>query len=102
MRIFEHNADGGWLLDAIRRQRAKEAKRRGLHVSTICDDIAKAIEPKRYAKGNFTDAQMLEFQELGNAIEELVARELRRKYSDWHKPDPRQDDYDMLASLYGL
>lgn len=100
MRIFEHRADG-WLLDAIRRARTKEHPRHGLHVSTICDDIAKSLEPSRYRDGAFTEAQMLVFQELGNAIEVLVARELRRKYSQWTKPKPRQDRDGIWGSPDG-
>ena len=101
MRLFEHRTDGGWLIDAIRRQRAEEAPRTGLHVSTICDDIAKTLEPRKYAKSNFTETQMLVFQELGNAVEDVVAKALAARYMGFLKPEPRQDADGIWGSPDG-
>lgn len=100
MRLYEHNQDGGWLMAAIRRQRAAEAARTGLHVSTICDDIYKTIDPKRFS-AEIPETSRLLFQELGNAVEEIIAAELTRTYRDFEKPAPRQDSRGIWGSPDG-
>lgn len=100
MRLFELNRDGGLLLDAIRHARAREAKRTGLHVTDICDDMMQMLYP-RYAKNTFTEVQRLLFQELGCTVEDVIARMLKRKYRDWQKPEPRADADGVIGSPDG-
>ena len=77
-------------MTAIRRKREAEPLRTGLHVSTICDDMMKAVEPKRYAKP-IDETSVFLFQELGNVIEDVIAGQLAQRLG-WVKPPPRQDE----------
>lgn len=85
---------------AIRRHRAREDARTGLHVSTICDDIYKTIDPKRFS-AEIPETSRLLFQELGTAVESIIARELRRTYAGFVKPEPRQDSRGIWGSPDG-
>lgn len=97
MRLFVLDHDGGLLHDAIKRQRAVEEARTGLHVSDICNSILSRLN--RY--GDIDDASRLAFQEIGNAFEDLCARELRRRVPDWRKPQPRADTDGVIGSPDG-
>lgn len=100
MKVFELNRDGGLLLDVIRRQRATEAARTGLHVSTICDDIIKTIDRRRYDK-EISPTSTIAFQEIGNVLEDVLAARLRRRLRGWVKPDPRADSRGVVGSPDG-
>lgn len=88
MRVYElDGGDGGMLGEVLRRRRAAEAPRTGLHVSTIIQDLLRTSDPKTYAQ-DFAPNTSLAFQEIGNALEDVVARQLRRRIQGWHKPEP--------------
>ncbi len=88
MRVFElDGGDGGVLGEVLRRRRQLEAPRTGLHVSTIIQDLLRTSDPKTYAQ-EFDPNTSLAFQEIGNALEDVVARELRRRVPGWVKPEP--------------
>jgi hypothetical protein len=102
VRLYEHDADsGGLLLKAIRRTRSQEPNRSGLHVSDICDDLLKTLDPKRYEK-EINATSILGFQEVGNALEDVIAEALARRIPGWHKPDPRSDDRGVIGSPDGF
>lgn len=88
MRPIELDTDGGMILRALRASRAAEAPRVGVHVSTILNDMHRQADPKAFA-AEMADVHMLAFQEAGNAIEDIIARELARRIPTWVKPKPR-------------
>ena len=101
MRVFELDRDGGLLKRAILRQRELGPQwQEGLHVSTICDAICKAIDPKGYST-EIGENQRLAFQELGNAIEDVIAGALAARIPGWVKPEPRQDADGLWGSPDG-
>lgn len=100
MRLIELTDDGGALMRIIRRQRAAEEQRVGLHVSTICDDYLKTLDAKRYAK-EINQTSVFAFQEIGNALEDAIQRELRRRVRGWRKPLPRRDARSVIGSPDG-
>lgn len=77
------------VLDGIRRFRRTEEKRTGLHVSTVISDILLAMEPKRANYDAIEETTSLAFQELGSALEDVVAEALRHRIPGWAKPEPR-------------
>lgn len=79
---------GGDLIRIIHRQRRREAARTGLHVSTIVQSILRALAPAKYNRV-FAEEQSFSYQEIGNIIEDLMARQLARRMRRWHKPKPR-------------
>lgn len=87
MHAFELNTSGGALIDALREQRRHEAARRGLHVSTIVNDMARVMAPAKYGR-EMEDTTSLAYQEIGNVLEDLIARQLARRLG-WMKPEPR-------------
>lgn len=87
MKVYElDGGDGGVLGEVLRRRRKAEAPRTGLHVSTIVQDLLRTSDPKTYAQ-DFNPNTMLAFQEIGNALEDVVARQLHRR-GGWVKPEP--------------
>lgn len=101
MRLIELDNDGGAMMRILRRHRAQEEKRTGLHVSTICDDYLKALDPKRYGK-EINETSVIGFQEFGNALEDVIARELSSRIRGWRKPDPRSDERGVVGSPDGV
>lgn len=87
MRITILPREQSIFLQMVRRQRETEAARTGLHCSTIIHDIAKSSLPSLFSDG-IDEATGLTFQELGNAIEDIVADGLCRRFPGWSKPDP--------------
>ncbi len=87
MKIFELDQDGGVLMAAVRKARAAQAARTGLHCSTIVNDMARLVDPKKYEK-DFADKTRLAFQEVGNTLEDILAAELARRQG-WRKPEPQ-------------
>lgn len=100
MRAYELSNNGGMLMKILRRQRAQEAARTGLHVSTICDDYLKTLDRRRYDK-EISTTSILSFQEIGNCLEDALARELRRRLPGWRKPNPRSDARGVTGSPDG-
>lgn len=92
--------DGGILLREIRRYRATEAARTGLHVSTICDDWIKTRDAKRYAQ-EINSTSVIGFQEAGNVLEDFLGQALRRRFSGWRKPRSRSDERGVIGSPDG-
>lgn len=88
-------------MDAIRKARSREEKREGLHVSTICDDIIKTVDRKRYEK-EINETSVIAFQEIGNALEDVIAAALSRRIPGWRKPAPRADRRGVIGSPDGL
>lgn len=84
---------GGTILAAIREHRQREQPRHGLHVSTIVDDIERTIDPRKYERydrdASTDDAARLLYQELGNALENILAADFARRFSGWVKPAPK-------------
>lgn len=90
--LIETDRSGGMLMRALERARAQEEARTGLHCSTIVNDIAKTLDPKRYAKEQTADSarSSLLFMELGTLHETVMARELQTRHGTaWVKPEPR-------------
>lgn len=85
--LLDH--DNSWLVKAIKRARALEAARTGLHLSTVLDDLVNTAYPPR--KNTLSDGTTLPLQEFGNSLEAMVANELVRIVG-WHKPVPRTKD----------
>lgn len=105
MRAFEFAPlSGGEIVRIIQRQRKKEAARTGLHVSSIVQSLLKDLSPAKYTR-DFPDETAFSYQEAGNVIEDLMARQLARRMKRWHKPDPRTfrgivgspDGYDPVS-----
>lgn len=101
MRLFELDRSGGVLGRILRRQRAREAVRTGLHVSTICDDWVKTLDAKRYER-EINATSVLAFQEVGNTLEDVLAKALSARVRGWTKPRPRQDRRGVWGSPDGV
>lgn len=91
MRVFELQPKGGEIVAAIRRQRALEAARTGLHVSSIVHDILVCTNATKYGRQRTPDDEHVAFayQEFGNVLEDVLARQLARRLQLWEKPQPR-------------
>lgn len=100
MKVYELHHDGGMLMRAIRRSRSQEGTRTGLHVSDICDDFIKQIDKKRYEQ-EINEVSTLGFQEIGNALEDVVGEALQTRFRGWCKPDPRHDERGVIGSPDG-
>lgn len=87
MRVEIYHPDRSAIIRAIRRTRAAEAERTGLHLSTIVNDIAATTMTKPDRDG-IDDRTGLSFQETGNVIEDLIATGLRERDRSWVKPEP--------------
>jgi hypothetical protein len=88
LRVVEPDREGGLIADAIRAARGREAAREGLHCSTIVNDILRHLYPAKYGR-EIAEHKSLAYQEFGNAIEDVAADALRRRYPAWTKPPPR-------------
>lgn len=91
MKVFELQRTGGLIVDAINAARALEAPRTGVHCSTIVNDILRRLDPKKYDR-EMAESTRLGFQEVGNVVEDVIARELTRrlrKLAGWAKPIPK-------------
>lgn len=91
MRVTELEPAGGEIVRIIRRQRAKEAARTGLHVSTIVQDILACTNPAKFgsARKPLPEGVAFAYQEFGNVLEDVLARQLARRLGLWTKPEPR-------------
>lgn len=87
MRIYELSPDGGSFARAMQRHRRAEARRTGLHVSTVVGDMLRQLDPRRYAT-ELAEQTAHSFWAIGDAVETIIARELRRQYADFEKPEP--------------
>lgn len=73
---------------AIRAQRAAEAARTGLHLSSIVKDIVERMYPPN--REGIDERTGLAFQEIGNGLEAIVATQLQGQFGyRWVKPEPR-------------
>src|SRR6266853_866720 len=84
---------GGVISSVLNDRRAREAKRPGLHCSTIVNDMMLTLYPGKYddEKNGIDDAQRVSLYEFGNAYEDIVASRLRRRIALWQKPQPRTE-----------
>ena len=89
MRVYELDREQNVILQGIRRTRAAEAERTGLHVSTIIQSILDHIDSSRARHDEIDEATGLAFQEIGNALEDAVATTLVQRIPGWTKPEPR-------------
>lgn len=89
MHLVELAHDQNAILLAIKRKRAAEALRTGLHVSTIINDMTGYMDSTRArSREQIDEATGLSFQELGNALEDTISPQLAL-IPGWTKPAPR-------------
>ncbi len=83
--------EGGTIGQILQRRYATEPPRTGLHASTIIDDMMRTLYPSKYKQddANFTDLQRFSLWEFGNAYEDVIARQLQRRFARFEKPEPR-------------
>lgn len=86
--------EGGVIGEILQRRYAREQQspRTGLHCSTILDDMMRTLYPAKYKRGDegLTQEQRLALWEFGNAYEDVIAEQLRRRFRRFEKPEPRQ------------
>lgn len=87
MRVEIYHPDRSAIIRAIRRRRAAEAERTGLHLSTIVNDIVASTMTKPDRSG-IDERTGLSFQEVGNVIEDLIATGFMQRDPSWVKPEP--------------
>jgi len=88
MKIDEVGRTGTWLRSALERaDTARTARTPGLHLSEIVNDIAKILDPTRYAQAVPKDVRDAWFG-IGLAIEDMLAEALRARFLDWRRPQP--------------
>lgn len=87
MRVSVVHPNSTPFMQMIREARSQEQARTGLHLSSIVADIVARTMPKQ--GDGIDEATGWLFQELGNTWENLVAWDLTRRYSRFHKPTPR-------------
>lgn len=85
--------EGGVIGQILQRRYAREQARTGLHCSTVLGDMMQTLYPSKYkpddAPGGITTAQKFALWEFGNAYEDVIARQLQRRYPRFEKPAPR-------------
>jgi hypothetical protein len=81
---------GGVIGELVRLRKVKQdaGRERGLHCSTIVNDIIETVYP-RTANPDIQRA-LNEYQEVGNVIEDLIADRLKVRLAGWTKPEPRR------------
>lgn len=90
MRAIIEPRESSMFLQAIRQLRLKEVARTGIHCSTVVDDIVRRMDAAQAARNTTIDqATGWTFQELGNVIESMIARECLAYFPGWTKPAPR-------------
>lgn len=90
MIVIEQDREQNIILTGVRRSRAEEAARTGLHVSSIIDDMMGYMDSTRdRSREAIDEVTGLAFQELGNALEDIMAEGLGRRIPGWTKPAPR-------------
>lgn len=88
MRLIQHARSESALIQAIQRHRQRQTARTGVH----CSDLVRSIMDSLFPRGPSTldDSTILSLQEVGNAIEEVLAEQLQQMFAGWEKPTPRQ------------
>lgn len=89
MRLFQFSRDESLLIHLIREQRQQQAARTGVHCSDLVKSImaSSAVGTKR--RGELDEATVLSLQEVGNAVEALLAEQFARQFPGWVKPTPQ-------------